>query len=568
MEEGDGVVQDATVTTATVVWAEVCLAVPATSIPNKNTFNKSTSFLWSCCCRCCCPCPCCVKNPVLLAIAAVVVVVLIVVVVPLWLVFFPTSNHPTSTSSTTSTNNMDSDPVWDVTSRAAQLPSRLLELPQLTLADLLAASSPQAQAMDWLIYQDTFLTSVQDPNLVPRFALLVLAMATASDLWLTTQPWHLQTSEHHCDWIGMDCQVVETTTTTTQEDSATTRVVWSMDLSNLRLTGSLPREIGLLTDLRTLILNQNKLEGSLPSEIFGLESLESLELFRNQFSSTISTQFAQLTNLRSFFLGYNDWTGTFPSTSLQSLVHLEHFQLTESSLLHGDTTTLLQQAANHLPNLQSLALSGLPQFQAGIIPTAIGTLTNLEAMVLSRVAYNIPSELGLLTRLTGLMMPAPLQLPSEDELLDLEDTLNVTSSDFVSAIPVEMGQLTNLNFLVLAGGSSSTPRKGQLPSELGLLVQLNHLDLSTAALTGTLPTELGQLSLLQKLYLDHNQFQGTIPSEWHGIVSEMDMINLVGLQITGTVPEFFCGEAITIYATCDTIECDCCEDFFCNVSRE
>jgi len=88
--------------------------------------------------------------------------------------------------------------------------------------------------------------------------------------------------------------------------------------------------------------------------------------------------------------------------------------------------------------------------------------------------------------------------------LELYD-LNLTGK-----IPTEIGQLVNLNYLSL----SSNNLTGKIPTEIGRLVNLNSLFLyNNNKLTGKIPTEIGQLVNLNFLSLYNNKLTGKIPTE-------------------------------------------------------
>ena len=69
---------------------------------------------------------------------------------------------------------------------------------------------------------------------------------------------------------------------------------------------------------------------------------------------------------------------------------------------------------------------------------------------------------------------------------------------------------------VTALGLHTNGLKGELPTELGSLTNLQSLSLWGNELTGTIPSELGDLSNLQSLWLRDNQLTGAIPSELGG----------------------------------------------------
>jgi Leucine-rich repeat (LRR) protein len=67
--------------------------------------------------------------------------------------------------------------------------------------------------------------------------------------------------------------------------------------SNL-LSGSIPSQIGNLTNLQSLVLNFNpQLSGSIPSQIGNLTNLQNLDLSYNQLTGSIPSQIGNLINL-------------------------------------------------------------------------------------------------------------------------------------------------------------------------------------------------------------------------------------------------------------------------------
>ena len=77
------------------------------------------------------------------------------------------------------------------------------------------------------------------------------------------------------------------------------------------------------------------------------------------------------------------------------------------------------------------------------------------------------------------------------------------------SIPAELGELSNLTYLSLAGNGLS----GSIPAELGELSNLTYLSLAGNGLSGSIPAELGELSNLTRLDLAGNGLSGSIPAE-------------------------------------------------------
>ncbi|XP_056698560.1 probable LRR receptor-like serine/threonine-protein kinase At3g47570 [Spinacia oleracea] len=97
----------------------------------------------------------------------------------------------------------------------------------------------------------------------------------------------------------------------------------TLDLSGNHLTGSLPEEVGRLTNLDALDLSQNMLSGQIPSSLGGCVSLEFLHMGGNHFQGTIPDSLQALKGLLVLNLSYNNFSGGIPnylqSFKLQSL---------------------------------------------------------------------------------------------------------------------------------------------------------------------------------------------------------------------------------------------------------
>lgn len=75
------------------------------------------------------------------------------------------------------------------------------------------------------------------------------------------------------------------------------------------LTGAIPAEIGLLTDLQVLDLDFNKLNGTIPEELGNLIEIDTLMLNRNFLTGPIPTSFFGLNDLDVLLLDGNELSG-------------------------------------------------------------------------------------------------------------------------------------------------------------------------------------------------------------------------------------------------------------------
>jgi hypothetical protein len=148
-----------------------------------------------------------------------------------------------------------SSSTWDPKTRLYEIKSALSRVSDPSR--FLEPVSHQTRALDWLVYQDTVLQSVDDSNLLQRYALILFAFATNAELWRAVEPWYEFPNFHECDdsfFVGIDCN----------KDHE----VVAIDMFLRKLSGTLPEELGLLTELTSLQLSRNFLEGPIPESVY------------------------------------------------------------------------------------------------------------------------------------------------------------------------------------------------------------------------------------------------------------------------------------------------------------
>jgi Leucine-rich repeat (LRR) protein len=150
--------------------------------------------------------------------------------------------------------------------------------------------------------------------------------------------------------------------------------------------------------------------------------------------------------------------------------------------------------------------------------------------------------------------------------LEFLEELDISSNWLSSTIPPEYGGMISLKYFSLASnyndddGYFTKGIIGTLPRELGMLKNLQLIDLSSNYITGTLITEIGSLRHLQSFFIQNNFLHGSIPEEYSNCVSLKELV-LQDNDLNNTIgmPDEICRLPEMILARVDCeIACDCC----------
>ncbi|CAL5410577.1 unnamed protein product [Camellia sinensis] len=297
------------------------------------------------------------------------------------------------------------------------------------------------------------------------------------------------------------------------------------------------------------------LGGDINSSLLDLKYLQYLDLSLNDFKGTPIPKFiGRLKNLRYLNLSSASFGGEIPP-QLGNLSDLNHLDL--YCKFYGLRTVNLQWVSG-LSSLRYLNMGGI---QVDIVKDWLQAVNMLPSLV----------ELHL----PGCYLPIslPISLPFINftllSVLDISDnsynssiahwmfnltrlrTLDLSMNSFQGTIPSEIGNLISLEYLYMYSsgdieGQVPNSLGGELPDLLGILENLQYLDLSWNSFWGSIPTSIGNMSSLQYLDLRSNNMNGTIPESfgkltklvqlylqgnpWKGVITEVHLMNLTRLE--------------------------------------
>ncbi|XP_015942105.1 receptor protein kinase-like protein ZAR1 [Arachis duranensis] len=123
-------------------------------------------------------------------------------------------------------------------------------------------------------------------------------------------------------------------------------------------------------------------------------------------------------------------------------------------------------------------------------------------------------------------------LPSALGSLSQLRHLNFRNNKLFGTLPPQLFQARGLQSLVLYGNSFS----GSVPSEIQNLRYLQTLDLSQNSFNGSLPATIVQCKRLRTLVLSRNNFTGTLPAGFGTSFSSLEKLDLSFNQFNGSIP--------------------------------
>ena len=298
------------------------------------------------------------------------------------------------------------------------------------------------------------------------------------------------------------------------------------------MTGTIPPQLGNLSNLTGLYLWRSQLRGDIPTQLGNLSNLTDLNLTQNELTGTIPSSLGNLSDLTIMALGGNELTGTIPP-QLGNLSNLTRLYLWGNQLRGAVPAQL-----GNLSNLKVLNI--LDNQLTGEIPDSLTRLTLLEGLrTYSNAGLCAPVDNAFQAWLQGLVTFQGSSCATQDSQEDravLAEFYNATNganwedkSSWLSDRPFREwhGVTNDANGRVTGLHLWENKLSGSIPPELGNLSELTYLILGNNQLTGSIPSQLANLSNLRAVYLGGNRLTGCIPAALQGM--EFNDFDDVGL---------------------------------------
>ncbi len=228
--------------------------------------------------------------------------------------------------------------------------------------------------------------------------------------------------------------------------------VTELHLFHEGLRGSIPPELGDLTNLSILALFSNHLTGPIPPELGNLTNLSILDLGYNDLTGPIPPELGNLTKLTELYLGENRLSGSIPP-ELDSLTALSELSLYGNALI-GPIPPGIDEFARG-KNIRVSLMDDRAALEA-LYDAAGGDTWNNNG--------NWKSD-----------SPLDTWHGVKTDRVGRVTELHLFHEGLRGSIPPELGDLANLFILALF----SNHLTGPIPPELGNLTNLSILDLGT-----------------------------------------------------------------------------------------
>ncbi len=347
------------------------------------------------------------------------------------------------------------------------------------------------------------------------------------------------------------------------------RVMW-LTLPGNGLKGTLPPELGDLSELQYLGLADNRLAGPIPSQLGNAPRLAGLFLRNNRLTGVVPDSFRQLEHLRVLDFGGNrglcipgnaafaEWAGGVsqvigPNCSEADRRTLEALfeatggsrWITSSGWLDG---ALLDEwfgvETDSIGRVSALALSenGL----TGMLPESVGELSALRELDVAGngLAGALPRSLTALPLEEFRYADTDLCVPHGTEFQEWLETVGQHEGTGTSCAPVAEREALVAFYEATDGPNwnrsdnwlTNVPINGWYGVTVDRGGHVTRLELSYNGVKGVIPAELGGLPNLRVLELNGNWgLTGPIPAELFGL-SDLLELSLYRVGLAGPLP--------------------------------
>ncbi|KAI3993104.1 hypothetical protein MKX01_009847 [Papaver californicum] len=213
-----------------------------------------------------------------------------------------------------------------------------------------------------------------------------------------------------------------------------------IDLNHQNIAGTLPYQLGYLTDLALFHINSNRFYGGIPETFKYMRLLFELDVSNNKFSGKFPSVVLYLSSLKFLDIRFNEFYGDVP---------LKLFDMKLDAVFINDNKFRFTIPKNFANSTISVLVSANNQLN-GCFPSDLGKMAGtLDEIILTNSGLNgcLPPAIGKLNQLTvfdisfnNLVGPLPETMGNMKSL----EQLNVAHNKFSGNIPPSICSLPKL----------------------------------------------------------------------------------------------------------------------------
>ncbi|CAF2061508.1 unnamed protein product [Brassica oleracea] len=319
-----------------------------------------------------------------------------------------------------------------------------------------------------------------------------------------------------------------------------------MKLANNGFQGNLPSSMGNMKSISYLDISHNSFNGELPrSFVMGCYSIYSLTLSHNKLSGEVFQESANFTVIWDLSMENNMFTGKI-GERLPDMKSLKRLDISNNNLMG-----VIPRWIGELPDLRELHVSN--NSLESSIPRQLCGLRMIQLMDLAKNRLNgsIPSCLSHtsfvlgekdsfigFSQFFGFYLKGALYFNSaivQDKLITENWSNDQIKIEFSMKHRYDAYLGGNLK-LLFGIDLSENELSGEIPAELGGLVELQGLNLSHNNLSGVIPESFSGLKNAESLDISFNRLQGRIPQELTELNS-LAVFNVSFNNLSGAIPQ-------------------------------
>ncbi|KAL2322080.1 hypothetical protein Fmac_026459 [Flemingia macrophylla] len=308
--------------------------------------------------------------------------------------------------------------------------------------------------------------------------------------------------------------------------------IWRLDLSYNQFSGPLPVEISQMSSLKFLMLSYNQFNGSIPPEFGNMIQLQALDLAFNNLTGPIPPTLGNLSSLLWLMLADNSLSGEIPPElgNCSSLLWLNLANNKLSGNLPSELSKIGRNAMttfeSNRRNYRMVAGSGECLAMKRWIPADYPPFSFVYSLLTRKNCRGLWDKL-----LKGYGIYPYCTPGSYVRAQQISGYVQLSSNQLSGEIPLEIGTMLNFSMLHLGFNNFS----GKFPPEMAS-VPIVVLNITSNNFSGEIPEEVGNMKCLMNLDLSYNNFSGMFPTSLNKL-TELNKFNIsYNPLLSGEVP--------------------------------